>query len=254
VRAAATVLTRAPVGGFPYSDADWRWSAAHLPLIGAAVGAVVAGAWLATLRAGYLVAAAVAVGASLLLTGAIHEDGLADTADALGGGRAVPRERVLAILKDSRIGAYGSAALTLAIVLRVALLDRLGPAAPAALVLSASASRLVPVWLLATLPYVTDPTLAKSRGIAAAGWPQVGVATIWVGLTSAVATAMHLVTVVEVVALWASLLVIAMVSRARFRARVGGVTGDFLGAAQQVAECAVLLTLAIARAGRASAP
>ncbi|HWL86801.1 MAG TPA: adenosylcobinamide-GDP ribazoletransferase, partial [Polyangiaceae bacterium] len=143
VRAAVTVLTRLPVGGFPYSDAEWRWSAAYFPLVGGALGVVLGGVWLLSVRAGFVVAAVIAVAASLLLTGAMHEDGLADTADALGG--AADRERVLAILKDSRIGAFGSAALTVALLLRVALLARLGASAPIALVFqrrSAARSRV----------------------------------------------------------------------------------------------------------------
>src|SRR5438045_786510 len=108
LRAAIVFLTRVPAGGFPYREPEWRWAPAWFPLVGAGVGAVAGGvAWLAA-GAGSLVAGALAVIASLLVTGAFHEDGLADTADALGG--AYDREKLFAILKDSRIGSFGGAA------------------------------------------------------------------------------------------------------------------------------------------------
>ena len=247
LRAALVTLTRVPAGGFPYSEADWCWSAAYLPLIGALVGIVLGAAWLAAARAGYLVAAVVAIAASVLLTGAMHEDGLADTADALGGGTT--RERVLAILKDSRIGSFGGVALVITILLRVALLARLGAAAPFAMVLTSCASRVVPVWLMSALPYVTDPAVAKSRATTRAGWAQVMLATSWPLLVSAGLWCVNAFGVRELAASALAVVVAATVCAARFRARVGGTTGDFLGAAQQVAECAMLLALAVARGG-----
>jgi adenosylcobinamide-GDP ribazoletransferase len=247
MRAAVALLTRVPVGGFPYSDSDLRWSAAHLPLVGALVGALLAATWSVGVRAGNLVAAVVVVASSLLLTGAIHEDGLADTADALGGGTT--RERVLAILKDSRIGAFGSAALTLAILLRVALLARLGAAAPVALVLTQAASRAAPVWLMASLPYVTDGAVAKSRSIAGAGRGQVLVATAWVAALCGGLCYVGAVGAVELGATWVAAAAVTLGCASCFRARAGGITGDFLGAAQQINECAILLVLALVRGG-----
>jgi adenosylcobinamide-GDP ribazoletransferase len=247
VRAAFTVLTRIPVGGFPYSDEEWQRSAAHLPLVGSVLGALLGGVWLASVRAGYLVAAVVVVAASLLLTGAMHEDGLADTADALGGGS--DRERVLAILKDSRIGAFGSAALTVAILLRVALLARLGPGAPVALAFTQCASRLVPVWLMAALPYVTDAEVAKSRAVVATSRAEVVVATAWVTGLGVFLGLSRTFTVVELVVPAGVAGLVALVAGRYFRARVGGITGDFLGASQQLTECGMLLALAVARGG-----
>lgn len=247
VRAAFAHLTRIPVGGFPYADDDWRWSGAHFPLVGALLGAVLGGVWLVGLRAGHLVAAVVVVACSLLLTGAMHEDGLADTADALGGG-STP-ERVLAILKDSRIGTYGAAALTVAILLRVGLLTRLDALAPVALVLAGSLSRLAPVWLMSSLPYVTDVTRAKSGPIVAAGLAQGVVASLWVAALSVALAFSRVMSVAELGTAWMAAAVVALLCASRFRARVGGVTGDFLGATQQISECAVLLVLAIARGG-----
>jgi adenosylcobinamide-GDP ribazoletransferase len=245
LRAAAGLLTRVPVGGFPFTDDELRWSSAYLPLVGAAIGAALGLAFPLFARAGSFVAAAAVVALSLLLTGAIHEDGLADTADALGGG-ATP-ERVLAILKDSRIGAFGAAALTSTLLLRVAALARLGPLAPSALVLAHGVSRLAPTLLLILLPYVTPSTARKSGPLANARAPQ-GAVAVAGALAIAVSVArLGALSALEIAAaLGAATLVIALAG-ARFYARAGGVTGDFLGAAQQLAECAMLLTLAVVR-------
>ena len=248
-RAAIATLTRVPIGGFPYSEDDWRWSSAYLPLVGALIGIVLGAAWLAAARAGYLVGAVVVVAVATLLTGAMHEDGLADTADALGGGTT--RARVLEILKDSRIGSYGAVALVLAVVLRVALLARLGVQAPFAIVLTSCASRVVPVWLMAALPYVTDPAVAKSHATTRAGWLQVTLATSWPILVIAALISTNALGARELGASALAAIAAAAVCAARFRARVGGITGDFLGAAQQVSECAMLLALAVARGGAA---
>jgi adenosylcobinamide-GDP ribazoletransferase len=203
--------------------------------------------WFVTLRAGHLVAAIIVVATSLLLTGAMHEDGLADTADALGGGSS--RERVLAILKDSRVGTYGAAALMTAILLRVMLLTRLSPLMPTALVLASSMSRLAPVWVMSSLPYVTDLATAKSRAIVAARPAQVVVASLWAAAVSVALAVLRVMSVTELGAAWTVVALVALLSASRFRARVGGITGDFLGATQQVCECAVLLVLALGRGG-----
>jgi adenosylcobinamide-GDP ribazoletransferase len=249
IRAAVVTLTRVPVGGFPYSQEDWRWSAGYLPLVGAFIGVAVACAWIASSRAGHLVAAVVSVGVAALVTGAMHEDGLADTVDALGGGAT--RERVLLILKDSRIGVFGAVALIVALLLRVTLLARLGATAPFAIVLTSSASRVAPVWLMAALPYVTDPAVAKSRATTRAGWMQVTLATCWPLFLIAGLFFVQVLTARELAAASLAVIVSVAACAARFRARVGGITGDFLGATQQVSECAMLLALALARGGPA---
>ena len=241
LRAAVVFLTRIPVGGFPYRDAEWRWAAAWFPLVGALVGALAAAAaWLGA-GAGPLVAAALAVITSLLVTGAFHEDGLADTADALGG--AYDREKLFAILKDSRIGSFGAAALTMSLVLRVALLARLGPSAPLALILVGAVSRVPPVWLMAALPYVSGDA-ARSRPVARGGPVQAVVATLVAAV--ALALAQRALSLVAVLAMVAVSMAAAMVCGWRFHVRAGGITGDFLGATQQVCECALLLALALA--------
>jgi len=245
VRAATALLTRFPVGGFPYSDDELRWSAAYLPVAGAAIGAGLAALACAVARGGALLAAAIVVVASLVVTGALHEDGLADTADALGGGGT--RERVLAILKDSRVGAFGAAAIASSLILRVAALASLDAAAPWALVLVESASRAAPALLLAALPYVTAAEASKSRAIARAGAPQAAIAVASTAVVAALVGAQRVLAPIEIGAALGAALLATVLAGARFHARVGGVTGDFLGAAQQLAECAALVLVAIVR-------
>jgi len=246
--AAFGFLTRLPVGGFPYSADELRWSSAHFPLVGAVLGAALAAVMMLSARAGTVVAAALAVSAGMLLTGAFHEDGLADTADALGG--ATDRERLFVILRDSRIGSFGAAALCMALVLRVSLLSALSSAAPLALVLTHSLARLPPVWMMALLPSVS-PEGAKSSAIAGAGGSQVAVASGWVALLFGGALAADLIEGTVLAALMAVAALTAAACAVRFLRRAGGLTGDFLGATEQVLECALLLTLVLLRGGHA---
>lgn len=233
-------MTRVPVGGFPYSKEEWRWSSAWFPFVGFALGIAAAGVWSALAAAGPWVASIGALTATVLLTGAFHEDGLADSADALGG--AYDREKLFVILKDSRVGAFGALALVLTIVFRLCLLAELDTRAPVALVAGHTLARLGPVWLMVAMPYVTDAE-AKSRLVTRASAPQ--------GL---LATALTVVCLIGLTAWSPGLAVplcgafLAMAGATlfcgwRFRVRAGGVTGDFLGASEQVNEVVVLLLL-----------
>jgi adenosylcobinamide-GDP ribazoletransferase len=248
IRAAAALLTRIPVGGFPYDANEWRWSAAHLPLVGALVGWLASIAWAFTGGAGPLVAAVVAVATAVILTGALHEDGLADTADALGGGDS--RERVLAILKDHDIGAFGACALVLAILLRVSSLERVASDLPSVLCFVSAASRLGPTVLLAVLPYVTPAATAKSASLATAGASQAAVGAAWVAAVGAAAHAFGGLPWTHALASLAAGALTVAACGGYFKKRVGGVTGDFLGAAQQLSECAMLLTFAALHGNR----
>jgi adenosylcobinamide-GDP ribazoletransferase len=245
-RAAFVFLTRVPVGGFPYSKEDWRWASGHFPLVGAAIGLVLAAVWWCTSGIGALAQAALCVIVSLLLTGAFHEDGLADTADALGG--VVARDRIFAILKDSRIGSYGAAALCMALVLRVALLAQLAPIAPVALVVSQAVARLPPVWLMRALPYVSDPALARNKNVARAGTAQAITASSWALLLVTACVSFGGLRLSAACTAAAAAALVSVVCGYRFHARVGGITGDFLGATQQVGECCILLALALEQA------
>ena len=133
-RCAIIFLTRVPVGGDGYQDADWRWSTAWFPAVGALIGMILGGVWwVCTPALTPWVIAGLILSISLLLTGGFHEDGLADTADGLGGGYTT--DRVLTILKDSRVGAFGAMALFCALILRVSLWVELADTIFSALVL-----------------------------------------------------------------------------------------------------------------------
>jgi len=244
VRAAVVFLTRVPVGGFPYSREDWRWSSAHFPFAGLLVGLGSAAVWRASYAAGPWAASALAVAAAMMLTGAFHEDGLADTADALGG--AYDRAKLFTILKDSRIGSFGSAALTIVLILRVALLARLGTLAGVALVVTSCMARVPPIWLMRAMPYVTMDDQAKSRAVARAGWGQTLVATSWGALAAAVGVEVLSLPLRATLGGVAGCALVALVCGYRFHVRAGGLTGDFLGATEQLCECALLLALACA--------
>lgn len=240
-RAAFVFLTRVPVGGFPYSAADWRWASASFPLVGLVLGVVCAVVWWLAAPLGPWVAAVTVLVASIVLTGAFHEDGLADTADALGG--AHDRARIFVILKDSRVGAFGAVALVISIAFRLVLLAQLAGAAPAALVLAHCLARLGPVWLMVAMPYVSDAA-AKSRDITPAGVAQGAIATaIGVAVAGGVVLAGGAIDATSALAAFVAMALATAFCGWRFRARAGGLTGDFLGAAEQVNEIVILFTI-----------
>ncbi len=241
LRAALVFLTRIPVGGFPYSDDEWRWAPAHFPLVGLALGGIAAAVDRLLLPLGQLAAALGAIAASLLLTGAFHEDGLADTCDALGGG--FDREKILAILKDPRIGAFGASALVVSIAGRAALVARLGPDAAWGIPLVCAAARTGPVWQIALLPYVSTAA-SRSRGVSRAGTAQACLATTWGLLAGAgAAVAWHLA-VPRVACVFAAVGAVTLLTGWRYTRRLGGWAGDFLGATEQLCELAAYATLA----------
>ena len=239
-RAAHVFMTRVPVGGFPYSADEWRWASAWFPLVGLAIGAVCAGVWVLAVPLGPWVAAASVLVVSVLLTGAFHEDGLADTADALGG--AHDRATIFAILKDPRVGAFGALALVLSVTFRLVLLAQLGGIAVAALLLTHCLARVGPVWLMVAMPYVSGAA-GKSRQVTGAGVAQ-GVLATAVGTASAAGLAAGgAMGASAALAAFAAMALATALCGWRFRVRAGGVTGDFLGAAEQVNEIVILIVL-----------
>jgi adenosylcobinamide-GDP ribazoletransferase len=176
----------------------------------------------------------------VLLTGALHEDGLADSADGLGGGR--DREHRLAIMKDSRIGSYGALALILAVTTRIVLLAGMAPWAGAlALVIAHGGARAAAVVVMTALPYAGDPAAAKVQPAPGrVTWPEAGVA---VALGAWPLLALAPVKAALAVALAAAGSVGLALTARRL---IGGVTGDVLGAVEQVAEIGFLMGAAAA--------
>ncbi|WP_084410997.1 adenosylcobinamide-GDP ribazoletransferase [Fulvimarina manganoxydans] len=191
-----------------------------------------------------LVAATLAVAATILITGALHEDGLGDVADGLFGHHG--RERALAIMKDSRVGSYGALALILAVVLRIALIAELvsfSPSGAALAILGAAAfSRGAMVLLWASLPSADPGGLADSVGQPGRrdGWR-----TAWLG--AAILFVLASLGIGLGHALLSLLAGAAMLFAFRrwLHNRLGGQTGDTLGAAQQLTEIAALFALCL---------
>jgi adenosylcobinamide-GDP ribazoletransferase len=190
--------------------------------------------------------------ATLWLTGAFHEDGFADTCDGLGG--AVSRERALEIMKDSRIGAYGAIGIATMLGLKAVTLVTLPLAAAVpALVLGHSASRAAATALMGLLPYAGDAAHAKAKPLAQqVGKAELVGAALWVGLLCAGLWAVGSIAAPVLAAALASAAVAAAVCARWLRRRLGGFTGDTLGATQQICELALLLGVSAAmRAGLA---
>ncbi|MEM1105563.1 MAG: adenosylcobinamide-GDP ribazoletransferase [Pseudomonadota bacterium] len=235
-------LTRLPVAsGRLYSEARMAASVRYYPLVGVLVGCVSAGALLAATAAlPGVVGVLLAVAAGLLVTGAFHEDGLADTFDGIGGGHT--RAQALKIMRDSRLGTYGTAAMAVALALKVAALAAL-PAAlgAAALVAGHGLSRLSSVAALATSGYVRGEGAGKpvSRGASAA--------SLAVALaTGAVILAGWSFAAPPIALAWgcAGLALGHGAMRAFYEPKLGGYTGDTLGAVQQASEIGFYLGLA----------
>jgi adenosylcobinamide-GDP ribazoletransferase len=232
--AAVRFLTRIPMGsgGADHPAAAVVWFPVVGGLIGALVGGVAAGLGEVVPAA---VAAAVAVLVGIAVTGAFHEDGLADTADALAGGWT--REQRLEILDDPRHGTYGVAALCGSIVLRIVAVAALAPGdAFTGLVAAHALGRGVAVTAMGIVP------LAKADGLGA-GYAR-SVTTRRAALAGLLAVAIAAIAT----GWWAGALAGAAVAGAAVVAffawrTIGGITGDVLGAIEQVAECAVLVVV-----------
>jgi adenosylcobinamide-GDP ribazoletransferase len=244
VLVALQFLTRLPVRLDRFEPGWLNDCVRHFPLVGALVGAV--GAAVMVVAAQFWpawIAALLALAATVALTGGFHEDGLADTFDALGG--VVPREKALAIMKDSRIGTYGALALGLSLLLRAALLAVLAArpmlGAAAALLASHAFARAAAVGVMVSLPYGGDAEHAKAKPLALAIAPRnFGMALAWCGLL-AIALAACGVHLPRLLAATAAAGLAALLMRQWLKRRLGGYTGDGLGATEQLAEVAVLL-------------
>jgi adenosylcobinamide-GDP ribazoletransferase len=228
--AAISFLTRVPVGRLVDVDGRAVGRAAPLyPLVGAGIGA--AGGAVAAWRPG-LAGAALGVALVALLTGAMHLDALADTADALGG---ATRERRLEIMRDHTIGSFGATALALALIVKIAVLAELDDPLLGYLV-AAACARWAGLPLAAALPYARAEGQALAL-TAATTWP----ATL-LGLAAAAAIALLALGLSGLAALGTTLAV-ALLLGGFYRRWLGGVTGDTLGAATEVAEVAALAAL-----------
>lgn len=237
--AAVQYFTRLPVPSWVgHSQALLDDAARYFPLVGLLVGLIGAATlWALSHLWSNPIAVVISIMATLLVTGAFHEDGLADAVDGLGG--SLDRARSLEIMKDSRIGVFGAAALVVMLGLKFAILGAT-PMRTAALMLIGghTVSRLGGVLIMATLPYVRDSPDSRSRPLV----HRISIASIFIGcLASALAVSpLQLRGLTGTV----SVLGICLLWRAFIKHRLGGYTGDCLGAAQQLGECGFYLACA----------
>jgi adenosylcobinamide-GDP ribazoletransferase len=232
--AAVAFLTRVPVRRALGPD-DVARGAVLFPVVGAGVGALSGGAAALLYPAvPALAAAGVAVGVELVITGAMHVDALADTADAAG---AQTRERALEIMRDSRIGSFGSAALFADLLTRAAAIAGLAGGPVAALVAAGALSRAAALPVAAALPYARAAGGPGSVLTGRVGWASaLGAAMIALGVAVAV-------TGLDGVWAAAGAAGTAIVLGLVFRHWLGGVTGDALGAVTQLSGTVALLVL-----------
>lgn len=238
--AALGYFTRLPVPAWVgYSSDGLVRAACYLPAVGLLVGGFGALVfWLAMHVWPQPVAVVLSMVATIALTGAFHEDGLGDTADGLGGGW--DKAKILAIMKDSRVGSYGVIAIVLALLGKFALLSTL-PAGQVvvALIAGHAVSRFCAVSLMATMDYARDDETSKARPVASRlGLGPLLFALVFAGLPLLLLTPEQALTAVALAALATLWLA------AKCRRWLGGYTGDCLGAVQQLAEIAFYLGLA----------
>ena len=235
------LLTRFPLprgaAGDPGAALPWY------PVVGAFLGLLAAAVYAATsLILPATLAAALAIAFLVLATGALHEDGLADAADAWGGGTT--REETLRILRDPGVGTYGALALGFSLIVRVVALATLAPAmAISALPAVHALSRTAMAGVLATTPSARDDGLGAS--VRRTTTPVAAAAAVLVAVAaSAVLLGLAAIAAIVVAAFVAATLRLVAIHR------IGGVTGDVLGATEQLIEIGLMLLLA----GFASSP
>jgi adenosylcobinamide-GDP ribazoletransferase len=232
-------LVRIPESSQPIA-ADWlARSLKYFPAVGICIGIISAAVWLLADRVwGDTMAALLAVAAGALMSGALHEDGLADTADAFGGGATA--EKRLAIMKDSRIGTYGALTLGFGCLLRIVALAAVPPWAGAtALVACHALARATPAVVMSRLSYSGDTAAMKATyaesPLRTDEWRLLAIVAVVALLPLVLVSAKAALTGLLLGALFAA--VLAM----RSRKLIGGYTGDVLGAVEQMFEIGFLL-------------
>ena len=231
---AVAFLTRLPVRSAQPPAAH---AAVLFPLVGAAIGGLVGGAAAALAQAfPTLAAATLAVALELVLTGALHADGLADSADGLAGR---DRQHALAIMRDGSIGAYGTSALVLDLLAKVAALALLAESEAVLPVVAAFAvSRAAPLPLAAALPYARSGEGTGRLLADRLGW---GAAAGGVAIAAALAAA---ATGADALPALGCLALVVTAVALLARRGLGGVTGDVMGAATELTATLALVVAA----------
>ena len=239
-------FTRIPVPSVAnFQESELNASAKYFPLIGILIGAFGAGSYLLSVAVlPKAIAVLISMSSTIYLTGAFHEDGLADSADGLGGGWS--REQILTIMQDSRLGTYGAIALFIALLAKFQLLIALDTKViPFAIIVGHTVSRLSAVWLMATLQYAK--TEGKAKPLATQISLSALVLTNIIGLLIYGAFVIWLSTYSDqsvgqlVLLTTMPVLLSGYWWRYKIKTWLDGYTGDTLGAMQQVTELAFYL-------------
>jgi adenosylcobinamide-GDP ribazoletransferase len=244
-------FTRIPVPHYAYfQESDLNYSAKYFPLIGIIIGLIGAGVFVVSAK--FLpkqIAVLLSMASTIYVTGAFHEDGLADSADGLGGG--YQREQILTIMQDSRLGTYGAVALFLMLLTKFYALNSLsGYFVPVALIAGHALSRLCAVWVMATLSYAKPKGKAKplatkiSLGALCLAnvfgcLPFLGIITLFMFSQRSVQLVNFIpMTIIPTFFAW-------LWWRQKMKYWLGGYTGDTLGATQQITELVFYLGLVL---------
>ncbi|PUA30169.1 MAG: adenosylcobinamide-GDP ribazoletransferase [Cellvibrio sp. 79] len=226
-------FSRIPMPGWvEYSPEKLNHSSRYLVVVGWLLGALVAAIFFTTHKLfPETISLWLAMGFSLLLTGAFHEDGLADTADGFGG--AFSREKKLTIMKDSRIGTYGASALIMVLLGKYLLLIENSDII-IALLIAYPLSRVTAISLIADMHYVSDSNTSKSKPLA----NQLTKTDLAILLTTAL-PALFFLPLAHAAILLAALIIVRILAKVYLNKQIGGYTGDTLGAVQQVSELTI---------------
>lgn len=234
---AVQFLTRIPVPELPYSTESLPRATKYFPVVGLLIGAIAALAHaVLSPHLPRLATAVLTVTLLVLLTGAFHEDGLADSADGFGGGWT--REKVLQIMRDSRIGTYGGAALVLSLLSRVTLLSSIPLDHVTRTLLAA---HILCRWTTLPLSYYLPPARPAGDGQATGlTFPPSTLAFATVFTLTATILLLHRRAILALLLACA----VTVLSGLYYRHRIGGVTGDCFGATNQLTEITTYLVAA----------
>ena len=231
-------FTRIPVGNRDFSQLKLADCVPYFPVVGTIIGLTEGIFFIFLIKTGFpaIISAWLTIGFHLLLTGGLHEDGLADTADGLAAGR--DREQKLAIMKDSRIGSYGVLALIIIISLRANIIAGFSGNFSTLLIFTAAAStsRAFLAVLMHRLEYARNSGLAVRAGKPVLKDSLIAAA---LGFLTLLLTGKILAALVSIAALAIIYIIIKHITLKNF----GGITGDTLGASQQISEVALLTAL-----------
>ncbi len=238
---ALTFYTRIPVKKqLPYSDENLNKATRYFPLIGFLVGGIGALVfWAASFILPALVAIILATAATIYATGAFHEDGFADYCDGFGGGYT--KEKIITIMKDSRIGTYGSVGLLLMLMTKIFTLNEIEiTQIPLVIIAAHGFSRVMPVIIIFSTSYVRDDVSSKIKPIGKKGSIADLISAIIFG-----SALLFLFPIEFIITILLATAITTFTFRKYIVKKIGGYTGDCLGALQQICELLFYLFILI---------